>query len=213
MSKSTAVLIDGGFLLRQLKQASKDKTHATAADIYNFANKTLASDEELFRMYYYDCPPYEGTQTNPISNSTHDYATAPYTRARKAMLSNLTLRDHVAFRKGQLSFDGWQIDDGVARELMKEAKDGTPARHLESADIFPKFSQKRVDMNIGLDVAWLSSKRIVHRIILVTADSDFIPAMKFARREGVQIVLVPLRGTPKKELLEHADIVRSVTFP
>ena len=33
-------------------------------------------------------------------------------------------------------------------------------------------------MKMGLDIAWLASKRIADRIILVTADSDFVPAMK-----------------------------------
>ncbi|MDT5157346.1 MAG: hypothetical protein QOH51_1703 [Acidobacteriota bacterium] len=47
-------------------------------------------------------------------------------------------------------------------------------------------------MKIGLDVAWLASKSIVEKIILVMADSDLIPAMKFARREGVQVVLVTM---------------------
>ena len=69
-------------------------------------------------------------------------------------------------------------------------------------------------MKIGLDVAWLSSKRIVDRIVLVTGDSDFIPAMKFARREGVQVILVTMgHKLIKRELLEHADELRSVTFP
>jgi len=39
-------------------------------------------------------------------------------------------------------------------------------------------------MKIGLDAAWLASKRIVDRIILVTADSDFIPAMSL---HGVRV--------------------------
>lgn len=66
-------------------------------------------------------------------------------------------------------------------------------------------------MKIGLDVAWLASKGIVDRIILVAADTDFIPAMKFARREGVQVVLVPM-GTNmlNKALKAHADEVRKV---
>ena len=69
-------------------------------------------------------------------------------------------------------------------------------------------------MKIGLDVAWLSSKRIVDRIILVTADSDFVPAMKFARREGVQVVLVTMGHTlVKRELKVHADELRSVVYP
>jgi len=69
-------------------------------------------------------------------------------------------------------------------------------------------------MKIGLDVAWLSSKQIVERIILVTADSDFVPAMKFARREGVQVVLVTMgHALVKRELKVHADESRSVIYP
>lgn len=69
-------------------------------------------------------------------------------------------------------------------------------------------------MKIGLDVAWLASKSIVDRIILVTADSDFVPAMKFARREGVQVVLVTMgHRMVKHDLLVHADEVRSVAYP
>ncbi len=186
----------------------------TAADLYAFGLKTLDSDEELFRLYYYDCPPFEGETTNPISGKTTDHAKEPFAISRKKLLSELTIKDHVAFRRGVLSFDGWQIKGGLTKSMMNAAKTGsitTPA--LSDADIHPKFAQKRVDMNIGLDVAWLASKKIVERIILITADSDFIPAMKFARREGIQIVLVPLEGKPKFELKEHADVVRSVTFP
>lgn len=61
-------------------------------------------------------------------------------------------------------------------------------------------------MKIGLDVAWLSSKGIVERIILVIADRDFIPAMEFVRREGVQVVLVTMgHALVKRELKVHAD--------
>lgn len=39
------------------------------------------------------------------------------------------------------------------------------------------------------------------------ADSDFIPAMKFARREGAQLILVTLGHGVRPGLKEHADIV------
>lgn len=68
-------------------------------------------------------------------------------------------------------------------------------------------------MKVGLDVAWLSSKRIVDRIVLAAGDSDFVPAMKFARREGVQVVPVPLgHRYLRRDLREHADEVREVEF-
>lgn len=71
------------------------------------------------------------------------------------------------------------------------------------------FTQKGIDMKIGLDVAWLSIKRVVDRIVLCTGDRDFVPAMKLARREGVQVVLATLGAAPHPTLLEHADFVRT----
>ncbi|CAA9419292.1 MAG: hypothetical protein AVDCRST_MAG74-2853 [uncultured Pyrinomonadaceae bacterium] len=48
----------------------------------------------------------------------------------------------------------------------------------------------------------------------MTADSDFVPPMKFARREGVQVILVIMGHLlVKNELKEHADELRTVTFP
>jgi uncharacterized LabA/DUF88 family protein len=87
-------------------------------------------------------------------------------------------------------------------------------RPLTDGDFRVDLKQKRVDMKIGLDVAWLVSKRFVDRIALVTGDSDFVPAMKFARREGVQIILVPMESKLlKHDLRVHADEIRAVRYP
>jgi len=76
---------------------------------------------------------------------------------------------------------GWKLKCRSQKDLIK-----TP-RACTAADFEPDWSQKRVDMKVGLDVAWLASKDIVDRIILVAVDTEFIPAMKFARHEGVQV--------------------------
>jgi NaMN:DMB phosphoribosyltransferase len=45
----------------------------------------------------------------------------------------------------------------------------------------------------------------------VTADTDFVPAMKLARREGVQVILVPMQTRMlNKAMRAHADEVRTV---
>jgi uncharacterized LabA/DUF88 family protein len=62
-------------------------------------------------------------------------------------------------------------------------------------------------MRIGLDIASLTLKRHAQVIVLVTADSDFIPAMKFARREGAQLFLITLGHGIKEGMREHADLV------
>jgi uncharacterized LabA/DUF88 family protein len=60
-------------------------------------------------------------------------------------------------------------------------------------------------MKIGLDMAWLSSKRIVDKIIIVSNDTDFVPAMKFARREGVLVYVAPTSDFPNENFLIHSD--------
>ena len=65
-------------------------------------------------------------------------------------------------------------------------------------------------MRIGLDIASLTLKKQVETIGLVTGDSDFVPAMKFARREGAQLFLVALGSQVTDEVREHADLMLDV---
>lgn len=62
-------------------------------------------------------------------------------------------------------------------------------------------------MKIGLDIAWASYNKITEKIILVTADSDFVPAIKTARRNGIFVYLVSLHHGLKQELAENADVL------
>lgn len=65
--------------------------------------------------------------------------------------------------------------------------------------------QKGVDMRIGLDIASLAYKKEVNQIVLISGDSDFVPAAKLARREGIDFVLDPLGAKVKDNLFEHID--------
>lgn len=62
---------------------------------------------------------------------------------------------------------------------------------LMDEDFAPGFRQKALDMRIGIDIASLTLKKQADTIILVHADSDFVPATKLARREGVEVILNP----------------------
>ena len=67
-------------------------------------------------------------------------------------------------------------------------------------------------MRIGIDVATLSLKKIVDRIVLFSGDADMIPAMKLGRREGLQVFVVKLDPWPlKHNLIEDSDGVRVLT--
>jgi len=63
-----------------------------------------------------------------------------------------------------------------------------------------------VDLRIGLDIAALTLKNHVEIIALVTGDSDFVPALKFARREGKQVFLYTLGHKIYPDLYAHADM-------
>ena len=67
-------------------------------------------------------------------------------------------------------------------------------------------------MRIGMDMAALTLKKQVDAIILVSADSDFVPAMKFVRREGAQVFIAPLGRKVKTSMIEHSDMVLNINL-
>ncbi len=205
--KKTAVLLDLGFALYKLR-GLLGGVPITADHVHEFARKCVEEDEELFRIYCYHSRPYGETRTHPLTGDSVDFSATSVYEGNSKLIRELELKNGVAFRAGELSLDGWRIKQRSVSDIARTK------RTLEEGDLVPDLKQKGVDMKIGLDVAWLSSKSIVERIVLVTADSDFIPAMKFARREGVQIVLIPMEHPKvRHELKVHADEIRSVTYP
>jgi len=88
------------------------------------------------------------------------------------------------------------------------------AKPLTDTDFRPDFEQKGVDMRIGLDIATFCQSRAVERIVLITGDTDCIPAMKHARISGLQVVLVIFPSQRiASELRWHADFQRRVAWP
>ena len=67
-------------------------------------------------------------------------------------------------------------------------------------------------MRIGIDISSLAFKHQVNQIILVSGDSDFVPAAKQARREGIDFILDPMRSTIKDDLFEHIDGICTPTL-
>ena len=71
------------------------------------------------------------------------------------------------------------------------------------------FQQKQVDMKIGMDITWITLKKLVDQIILISGDSDFVPVAKLARREGIIFVLDALHHNVSEDLSEHIDFLRT----
>ena len=202
----TAILIDGGWMAPAVSKVLGVK-FATAKQIYDNAVSVLVSaDEELYRLFYYDSAPYKGTQQNPISKLMIDFSTNPGVVGRENFFRQLNAMPQVALRIGTLNYRGWKLTDPFYKKLLAGAV--TP-NSISASDIKPNFMQKGVDMKIGIDIASLVFKKIVDRVILFSGDTDMVPAMKFARVEGVQIVMVQI-GTDKlnTKLIEDSDFLR-----
>lgn len=189
-----AVLIDGGFLRVEAKKAGKTYTPDY---IEQFALACKHTDESLFRVLYYDCALYTGTVKLPVSGQSHTF------QASDAWLHELSHKDLFAVRRGVLKFRGF-----------RPKRTPIPLQTLTDADFKPTFEQKGVDMRIGLDIAAYAANRAVDRIILVSNDTDCVPALKYGRRAGLQTVLIQPNGVRlSPELLAHIDYKRSVPWP
>ena len=70
----------------------------------------------------------------------------------------------------------------------------------------PIFQQKRVDILLGCDLVLLSAKQKIAKAVLLTGDSDFIPAIEVAKNEGVEISLYYCKDNlPHDSLMLIAD--------
>jgi uncharacterized LabA/DUF88 family protein len=211
MAEKVALLLDGGFVKKKLvanaKAATKNKTRpfVTAADIMAFCGGLMEharlSDKELFRIYYYDAPPYDGESKNPISGAPLNFSNTPEAARNRALIDSLELQADLAVRRGTIVMTGWKLGRSALKSLS------TQPRPVTASDFVPDMAQKGVDLRIGLDIAWISVKRMVDVLVLVTGDSDFVPAMKFARKEGLRVYVATMGHPVRRELKAHADFL------
>ena len=118
----------------------------------------------------------------------------------------------MALRLGRLNerFGHWTIRPAVTKELLSGKRQFA---NLTDGDFEYAVEQKGVDMRIGLDIASIASKRLVDQMVLVAGDSDFVPAAKMARREGIDFILDPMGAPIPPDLHEHIDGVQTVLKP
>lgn len=119
-------------------------------------------------------------------------------------LNELKKKRKFALRLGKLSDS--QAHYTLKPDIVKKLCSGSiDFSSITQNDFYICVDQKGVDMKIGLDISSLAFKKQVERIILISGDSDFVPAAKQARREGIDFILDPLFSPIKDDLYEHID--------
>lgn len=68
-----------------------------------------------------------------------------------------------------------------------------------------EYKQKRVDIWMAVDLVRMSSNRQIEKALIVTGDSDLVPAIEAARDEGVVVVLYYSPNSRHDELLQACD--------
>lgn len=123
-------------------------------------------------------------------------------------LNNLKQRRKVALRMG--FFADEEMNYVFSAETVKKlCKKSITIDDIQESNLVLNMRQKGVDMKIGLDIASLAYKKLVDQIVLISGDSDFVPAAKLARREGIDFVLDPMGSDIRDDLFEHIDGLQS----
>jgi uncharacterized LabA/DUF88 family protein len=226
-------LIDGAFFLRRLRFAFPEIDESSVAEVAdtvemlacahvqhrhsprssarNIADdvRQVAETTDLYRIFFYDCPPTQKKVHFPISRKSYDLGKSPQAEFRSVLHKHLRTVRKVALRLGRLNDDfGWRLKLEANKRLIVDPT----TFHPTDSDFEVDIRQKGVDMRLGLDVASIAFKRQADQIILVAADADFVPAAKLARREGLDVVIDPMGTNAAQDLIEHCDGVRSTTL-
>ena len=211
----TAILVDGGFYRKRAANLwGKKPPEKRALELIAYCNAHLHHEQKfdptrsLYRIFYYDCPPLDKTIYHPLLQRGIDFRHSETFAWTVEFFNQLKQQRKVALRLGELSEENasFRLNDSKLKQLLAGKIQITD---LSKDDFQVTFQQKGVDMKIGLDIASLAYQKNVDQIILIAGDSDFVPAAKHARREGIDFVLDPMWATIKDSLFEHIDGLHS----
>ena len=224
--RNVAILVDGSFYLKQYPKFFGTITDATDAkrvvqDLQSHCLRHVYAPrvdqlpahhrehhrelERLYRIFFYDCPPIQKKARHPITNAPIDFERTSTAIFRVGLHAQLKQTRNLALRLGALDERNarWKIKDPKVEKALITGQ--ITHRDLRENDIIYSARQKSVDMKLGLDIAALSYKKIVNKVVLISGDSDFVSAAKLARREGIEFVLDPMYAPIKVDLQEHID--------
>ena len=210
----TAVMIDGAFYRKRAYYFWKDKTpQDRAIELYNYCMRHIREgndDAALYRIFYYDCIPSTKQVYHPLLKKAIDLSKSDSYKWTVDFYKELKHQRKLALRLGKLAEE--QAHYALKEQATKKLCRGEISiSDLSDDDFYLSINQKGVDMMIGVDIASVTFKKQVDRIILVSGDSDFVPAAKQARREGIDFILDPMRTQIKPDLFEHIDGIRTKT--
>jgi len=207
-----AILVDGGFYQKRAQYLWGDATSEERADeLIAYCRKHINQHDRLYRIFYYDCAPSNKKVYHPYKKSQVDLGKTNLYTWMMDFQEQMRNKRKVALRLGHLLENN--LHYMIKPELTKKICNGTLKFEELNENCFTlNIIQKGVDMRIGVDIASMAYKKQVNKMILIAGDSDFVPAAKLARREGIDFVLDPMGAAIAPDLNEHIDGLVSKRF-
>lgn len=199
-------IVDGEFMRKRI--ISIKAFYFDGNGVRNHCLAHVMPGETIGRIMFYDSLPFTGKGEHPMSGPVDFSQTALVTR-KQQFLHSLTVTPEITLRLGRSAWQAgqWSLDANRLGELVAGE---ISANDIKESDIYPDIRQKGVDMLVGLDIASIVYKHQTDRLVLITNDADYVPAVKLARDEGIKVVLDPLWSRASDDLREQVDYVCNV---
>ena len=199
-------MIDGWFMRKRIYQLKS--FYYNGPNIREYCTKFLRPGEAIYRIFYYDTAPLLDKGHNPITKKFIDFGKTDVALGQNHLLASIRSTPNFALRLGKTRWRNkeWLLNTEKLKDLLNKK---ITVENLTEYDVSPLIEQKAVDMKMGLDIALIAIKRLADKLIIITGDADIVPALKLARREGMQVGLDPLWCRIQPELSEHVDFIES----
>lgn len=220
--RKVAILVDGGFYRKKAsfhfgyKSSSERaselikycKMHLIERPLFPSKIAGLDRYNDLYRIFYYDCPPIKETVYHPLLKKNINFSKTETYAWMISFLEELKHKRSLALRLGVLANETAHY--GLKKEIIKKVfSQELDISKIKEEDFELVLKQKGVDMKIGIDIATIAYKRLANQIVIITGDSDFVPVAKLARREGIDFIIDPMGNKLRSDLIEHVDGIRS----
>ena len=172
-----AVLIDGGFFIKRLPKVVDEQYRDSAEAVAETARvlckrhvQRLIGEQpteqhsrwldHVYRLFYYDASPYEGTSQHPLTNQRIDFGRTSEAEYRRALFSALRRKRKFALRLGKVVKESdWRISPRLTKPLLKTRTSWVPALEQtirQQVDPLPDLTADQVvaieRLGVGLEL-------------------------------------------------------------
>lgn len=98
-----AILIDAGYFQKKAKRLINVYDRQTIEKLINHIQHNVFTNDNLYRVFYYDAAPSNAVIVNPLDNSIIDFGNTPLFATNTNLLNDIKNIPMIALRMGKTS--------------------------------------------------------------------------------------------------------------